>query len=216
MPGTERAAIAAKASGTRKSMTRWPRSLTWMRTRRPLPGVPARAAECVRASGGGGGAAGRPSASMIGAASSGLSLPSLTSRRTVVISSPISVLPGQSAGRLVHVDLTALQGLEDVELGGCVRHSGNRPRRGPGGGDGRRADPTGAADRDVAGHRVEDECRTARADDQPASIRSALQPVVEFAVDVGREATHLEGGAAHQPDHQVAADRLDAKVAASR
>src|SRR3990172_5822840 len=186
MPGTERAAIAAKAGGTGEAMNRGPRSLTWMRTRRPLPGVPARAAECVRASGGGGGAAGRPSASMIGAASSGLSLPSLTSRRTVVISSPISVPPGQSAGRLVHVDLTAPRGGGGGEGGGGVRHSASRPRRGRGGGDGRRAGPAGAADRDVAGHRVEDECRTAGADDQPASLPSALQPGVEFAVDVGR------------------------------
>src|SRR6202521_1914312 len=161
MPGTRRAAIAANASGTRTSTERRPRSVTWIRIRRPRP-LPDIVPELARGSVGRAGPW-RPRASMIGAASSALSLPSLTSRRTVASSSPMSAAPRQAASRLVNVDLAALECTQHLELHGLVGCRWHRHRRlalleGH--------DAPRAAHVHVAGHRVEDEPWYAALDDQ--------------------------------------------------
>src|SRR6187402_2619388 len=166
------------------------------------------------------------SASMIGAASSGVSFPSATSRRIVSSSSGIGVLPGEALRRLIDVDLAALERLEHLELlrlaEPAPRWAGRR-RRGRRGDRGRwarrhgRNDPAAApraADDDVAGHRAEEEARVTIADHEAAPVARALRAMGERDADVGREAAHLERQPAGGGEEEVAAHRLDAVLRA--
>src|SRR6188508_1038351 len=128
------------------------------------------------------------SASMIGAASSGDSVPSATRRRMVSSSSGIRRFSGQARRRLLHVDLAALEGLEHFQLLVLAqlptRRTWGRRRRGAEWRQRRErrerwerwerwddgAAPSRAADDDVAGHRAEQQVRLAAADDEPAAV----------------------------------------------
>src|SRR6187401_2868964 len=129
------------------------------------------------------------SASMIGAASSGVSVPSATRRRMVSSSSGIRRFSGQARRRLLHVDLAALESLEHFQLlvlaqlparrtwgrrrhGAEWRQRRERRERWERWDDG--AAPSRAADDDVAGHRAEQQVRLAAADDEPAAVARAL------------------------------------------
>ncbi len=156
------------------------------------------------------------SASMIGLASSGVSLPSATSRRIVSTHQP-SGSPPARRGCLLDVDLAALERLQDREL--LVRADG-RLLGGRGGVaawgvpegqavTARTRRTVGSGDRDVAGHGVEEELRPAVADGVAAPIAGPLERWGTGTSDVGREAADLKRRARRPARAQVAADGVD-------
>src|SRR5918992_5514369 len=122
---------------------------------------------------------------MIGAAWSGVSLPSATRRRIASSSSVIAAFRRKAPSRLVDVDLAPLQRAEDRQLlvgrQGCGVGRAGRPRWGRWSRDAPCRTATGCRDRDVARHGAEGERWTSVADDVAPPIATSLAAMGERA-----------------------------------
>ena len=151
---------------------------------------------------------------MIGAASSAVSFPSATSRRTVASSSPIERPPvaAQPTGRLVDVDLAALERRRIsscvvlLGAGGAGSAGGRGRRRGSGFGSRRRGRRIATS----PGHRVEDDLADRRRRRSPAADPGAPRADGRRSLLTSVERPRISKVAPPtSADAQVAADRVD-------